>query len=250
MMPLLANFTAPQTTKLVWHSLADYEKWSPRLRQINKEWAHTERLSVLEGVRPAALQPLNKSEYLSMLPWAMSNGIKVRVVRTAAEFQGFSHHYEEGDDMLVTALARSESDLAEPEAHLGYPLCCQAFFAAHFPAGIADPIWQWAGERSAVSAPPYANPMLRYWNIRFAPHLPCSTDCPESVHLGGQMAAMMSPDVRAWCIELLGGPVTWDCYRGIAIVTAKPFRLVVGSVPTAKRYVVASNTGGARAACS
>lgn len=246
-MNLIPGFRTSVMTRTMWNTQADRDTWHGRMQAISAKWPEVERLLILEGYRGASLQPMRGVEYADALAWASSNGLKVRRVRSVKPWNGFSHRYEDydGPDAYhVTAIAREEEMLAEPEAHLGYPPCCVAFFNRVFPAGLMDPIWQWAGECSGpILASPFANPLLRYMNIRFAPHIPCSPQCSSSVGISTAAAKLMGTELAAWTTELLSQPLSWDCYRGVAIVKTPFFSLVVGSNPTAERYVVNVNAG-------
>ena len=243
-MKLYRGMRARNAHRHIWNTQALKEKWEPKLQAINWEWEDLEFTSVLEGVRPACLSVVPKEKYLQRLTWAMNNGLKIRVVRSVKRFEGFANSYEAGDDYLVTAVAKDVAHLEEPEKYLGYPDCCQRFFAAMWPT-VTDPMWQWAvgGEKPDVNtvevlANPYSDPTLRYAGVRFAPHIPCNPMCPGSVKLGQEFAALMKPELRDARIQLLTELHSWDCYRSMAIVKTEPFRLVVGSVPAAERYVV------------
>lgn len=232
---------AGEGTRLVWNSDKVRRLWEPRLHLINTEWPKVEREAVLREFRGCTLQALKKGfAYEQVVQWANNNGLCVRPVKAVGYWEGFAHQYKDGDDLWVTAIANSLDALEEPEKYLGYPECCQAFFATYFPT-VIDPIWQWAWEKESVIVSPYSNPLLRYYNIRFAPHIPCSVDCKPSIHLGLTFRSLMSSEVAEWIEELLSGPLQWDNYRGVAIVTAKYFSLIVGSNPTSERYIVRSN---------
>jgi hypothetical protein len=201
-------------------------------------------MSVLEGIRPCTLQPLSKGDYLRVLPWAMQNGLKIRAVRTVKSWSGAANYYEDGDDFVITAIARRPDALEHPEDHLGYPVCCQRFFNTHWPI-INDPVWQWATQtadggknEATVIASPYSDPTLRYANVRFSPHIPCHPQCPASIALGTAMGQLMDPELRSARLELFGTPHSWDAYRSVAVVKTGPVRFIVGSVPAAERYLV------------
>lgn len=229
-------------SRTIWSSSRARDQWKPRLDRIFYAVDSAERQSVVEGIREACYQPLRHVQYLELLPWALKHGLFVRILRTAKAFQGFAHRYEPGDDFLVTVFARSEEALDSWEEALGYPKCCQEFFHREWPL-IVDPIWQWAGaptDQAEVSVSPsvYTVPVLRYLSVRFVPHLACNPWCEKSIELGRAFRSLMPTDVVDWLEELLTQPLTWDCYRGAAIVTSPLFRVVVGSVPTAIPYRV------------
>lgn len=242
-MKLYRALKAKNLHRHVWNSLAFKEKWEGRLQAISNEWEELELKSVLEGIRDCVLKPIHKNDYMQILTWALTNGLKVRVVRAVKQWQGFANSYEAGDDCYITAIARHQDQLQEPEKHLGYPECCQRFFEACWPT-VTDPIWQWATGPGAdatevrVLASPYSDPTLRYAAVRLIPHIACNPTCPGSIELGKRFAALMHPELLEARLELLSAPHSWDCYRSMAIVKTEPFRLVVGSVPAAERYVV------------
>lgn len=249
-MELIRGLQVPIFTRKVWNTAALREEWEPRIQAIDNQWAVVERGLVLAGRRGCALQPLTRLQYLDMLSWTQRNGLSMRLVRSVKKWEGFAHHYIESSDdsgYLVTAIGRPDA-LDQPEQNLGYPDCCQAFFARTFPKGYADPVWQWAGgdtqEGRSVrldSVSPFSNPLLRYINVRFSPHIPCGPQCPKSIDLGTAAAELMDPVLAAQMEELLSLPTTWDCYRGVAIIKNPIFTLVAGSMPTASKYEVRAN---------
>lgn len=243
-MKLYRALKARNMHRHVWNHEAGRVKWQDTLNAISNEWEELEFKSVLEGIRDCVLTPLAKDRYMGTMTWAVSNGLKIRLVRAVKKWEGFANSYEAGDDYYVTAVARHADMLQEPEKYLGYPDCCQRFFAACWPT-ITDPMWQWATGPGAdgatevsVVASPYSDPTLRYTSVRFIPHIACNPNCPGSIELGRKFAALMNPELRDRRLELLTAPHSWDCYRSMAIVKTEPFRLVVGSVPAAERYVV------------
>lgn len=243
-MKLYRALTAKNLHRHVWNDESSKTKWQATLNAISNEWEEIEFRSVLEGVRDCMQTPISKEKYMARLTWAVMNGLKIKIIKAVKRWEGFANSYEPGDDAYITAIARDPAMLEESEKHLGYPPCCERFFGACWPT-ITDPIWQWAtgpgaGDATEVSvvASPYADPTLRYAGVRFAPHIPCNPNCPGSIELGQRFAALMTPDLRDARLELLTDAHSWDCYRSLAIVKTKPFRLVVGSVPAAERYVV------------
>jgi hypothetical protein len=243
-MILYRGMKARNAHRVVWHSQRDRDRWADLYNRINFEWPEVERQSVLVGLRPCTLQPLNKGQYLQVLPWAMQNGLYVRAVRTVKAWAGAANYYEDGDDFVITAIANRKDALEHPEDNLGYPACCQRFFAAHWPH-VNDPVWQWATQTNdggkhevSVEASPYSDPTLRYANLRFSPHIPCHPKCAASIALGTRMGELMDPELRAARLELFSAPHSWDAYRSMAVVKTAPFRLIVGSIPAAERYLV------------
>lgn len=249
-MNLISGLVTPVMTRTVWHSLEAKHRLEPIIMRVGHNWEFIERRLVLAGARGAVLQPLSPQSYMNVLPWVYQNGLHMRVIRSVKPWQGFAHRYEAYDGldaMRVVAIARDPYMLDSPEEHLGYPPCCMAFFARIFPKYL-DPIWQWAdgvttddGHVTSIMADPRSSPMLRYINVRLVPHIPCGPQCEDSFKLGDTVTALMTPEDKDAAWSLLEAPMAWDCYRGVSIVTHPDFRLIVGSVPAAERYVVNVN---------
>jgi hypothetical protein len=245
-MNMQLGLTPPLTTRVIWHSEAQRKAGEEALQEIGREWPFVERLSVARGIRPVTRQVLKRGlEFDRVEAWARNEGLCVEIWMAVGEFAGFAHHYPAGDSAYVTVIASSKEALQDHEKFLGYPACCQEAFARWFP-GSVDPMWQWAGEREAVRASPYSNPLLRYVNARFAPHIPCEPNCEASIELGRLMRALMKPENAARLQALLEAPTEWDCYRGLAVVTLPDFRVLIGSNPTSTRYRVKANYGQPR----
>ena len=234
-------------TRVIWPSAAAREAWAPRLELASHGYQVAERESVAVGVRAAGQVWIDRDSYLEFLPWAHSAGLHVRVVRwTGSGAGGFLHtSYPVGRDLLVVAFARTREQLDAPLAHLGYPSCCEAFFAGAFPADV-DPVPAWAGG-GPLAGPlgglltdvaPHANPLLRYVGVRAVPHIPCSPTCPETVRFGRQMLGLMPVGAAGAALDLLSLPMTWDRYRGVVIVTTPHFRVIATSTARAHREVL------------
>lgn len=239
---LLTNLPSGSMTRVVWHSEADKARLGRQVSEFSNAWLEAEQMSVLEGIRDLCLQPIGRSEYLAFLPWAHDNGLHVRVKRFAGAFQGFAHSYTAGDDILVVAMSKNQdyAESAEPEQYLGYPKCCQAFFAKHFPTYI-DPMLQWAGNTENVESLFGCVPVLRPLGIRFVSHIPCGPQCTQSQSTANGMMSLLPKDLQEVGKEILSAPLSWDCYRGIAIVKTPWFRTIYRSVPYDTRVLVKIN---------
>ena len=221
----------PNLSRLVWHGEKARAAWAPFLSSYAHQWEEAEMTSVADGQRDAAVANFSPVEYMAFLPWALERKLKVRVLRETAALDLFSHVTEPGEGNLVVGVARYESDLETIDRNLGYPLCC---VEAHWTRNV-DPMAEWAGVHA--TADPFCNPLLRYVGLRLCPHIPCSPHCQESSKLGRALAGYLDQGVVARVVELLSD-VTWDSYRGTAIVTARPFRIILGTVPLDERVVV------------
>lgn len=239
---LLANLPNSSMTRTVWHSEADRKLYGRVIEEYGNAWLEAEQISVLEGIRDLCLQPLSQAEYLAFLPWAHDNGLHVRVKRFAAAFNGFSHQYLPGDEMLVVAMSRNKDmvESLEPEQFLGYPECCKKFFAENFSKYI-DPVLQWANYEDSVTSSSACNPVLRAIGLRRASHIPCSGHCTQTVVLAEHLSDLLPNELVEPATDILTSPTSWDCYRGIAIVKTKWFRVIYRSVPYAERVVIKIN---------
>lgn len=240
----MANLPVKTFSRLVWHSETLREKYGEIIGEFGNAWLEAEQMSVLEGVRDLCLQPVSQPEYLAFLPWAHDNGLHVRVKRFAGAFQGFANYYTAGTDTLVVAISKNQemTEDPQPEKFLGYPKCCQEFFGANFPKYV-DPVLQWSGNRTHVDALFGCVPVLRSLGVRFVSHIPCSPWCTESQLIANRMMPLLPPDMQEVGKELLNMPMTWDCYRGIAIVKTPWFRTIYRSVPYAEKVVINVNAG-------
>jgi len=238
----LPNLPSANFVRTVWHSEADKAKYGRTVLDYGNAWLEAEQMSVLEGIRPLCLQPINTTEYLAFLPWAHDNGLHVRIKRFAAQFNGFSHYYQEGNDLAVVAMSKNK-DMVESdncEQYLGYPNCCQNFFAANFPKYL-DPVLQWANNEDHVVASSECVPVLRSIGIRRVSHIPCSPTCYQSQNIGIDMASLLPTQLSEQATEILASSMSWDCYRGIAIVKTPWFRIIYRSVPYKDKVLVTIN---------
>jgi hypothetical protein len=221
----LTEIKLASETRIVWASIAARKEWEPRIQLADEGYRCAERMTVACGARQAGQLWLSMPDYLTFLPWAMEHGLTVRFVRWTGMLSGFTHQgYPPGNDMAVVAFGR---DLSLPyESLFGYPVCCQEFFAREFPLD-ADPVPAWA--KSEGPGSPLCNPLLRYIGVRAVPHIPCGRACAATEKVGEEFLANMAPECAEATRAILGLPLTWDRYRGVAIVTARPFRVIATS---------------------
>ncbi|MHA1288237.1 MAG: hypothetical protein ACTSPB_12610 [Candidatus Thorarchaeota archaeon] len=142
---------------------------------------------------------------------------------------------------------------------LGYPECCLKWFAENWGNPSIDPIyeaalntkdaeWEVADKLHretthmvTVNAHPFCNNMLRYFGIRITPHLTHSMQCKETIKWGEKWFKVMKKvdkEAAKWVWELLSMPLTWNCYKGIAIIDTPIFRGVTNSDGTLTKRIV------------
>lgn len=259
-MDLLTDFEVTGETRMVWHSRQAKAEWEPFLTSLSNAWNQVERDSV--GVlRAAGQQWVHRDELFNIQEWARRKDLHLKIRRWTGRHNGFAHAYPEGNEMAVVLMATQEHIVEDPypESWFGYPLCCHEFFCAHFPR-IIDPVWQWAESdlgnsvmaigaggpsirEKHVDYTGVANPCLRYIGVRWVPWIPCSPNCAKTLDLGngwGELLRYNKVDTDQ-LFALLNARMTWDVYRGQAIVTTPWFRVVTPSVPTRSRYRVSMN---------
>jgi hypothetical protein len=189
-MKLLENFTAPDVTQIVYHSLTAQQTWEPRINRMGAEHTLAERKSVLEGIRDACLQSVDsRLEYAQLEAFARNNDLYLYPLKAVGRFSGFADSYPAGDDIFVALLTRDRDAIeafveAEREyasgrpsgdvwsaaaAFLGYPECCisplmniSRFIKTRCGSGRSE-----AGKKSVqvYTYPPYRLMRTRYFAI-------------------------------------------------------------------------------------
>jgi hypothetical protein len=124
---------------------------------------------------------------------------------------------------------------------------CSKFFREVWMAGYIDPVWQAAaacgkckGEIVNMASSSIFTG-LRYIGVRLIPHLPCSFRCAESIAMSHQwieLSEKLQIPGRIELIELLTMPLEWNCFKGIAEITTRHFRVVTNSTPCYPKYTV------------
>jgi len=141
--------------------------------------------------------------------------------------------------------ASLEGNDAKLGSLLGYPKCCINHFLRVWPQEY-DPIWS-AGlntphekisehEIELTSVLPESNILMRYFGIRAVPHLVCSFNCRESQKFSKIFLEYIQD--QDFLFELLRSPVTWDCWRGLAIVKTPFFVGVTNSMTFKERHII------------
>ena len=166
---------------------------------------------------------------------------------------------------LFTQYSGSPTDHAGIGELLGYMKCCTEFFLKNWPDVSVDPMYEaaintegmewevhdWIGMNHPtdsgmehtvkVDCHPYCNNMLRYFGIRITPHLTCSLKCEETIKWGEEWIEVMKQideEATDWAIELLSMPLTWNCYKGVAVIDTPIFRGVTNSDVTLVKKIV------------
>ncbi len=256
----------PQTRIVFWTKDLK-EIWKPRIDRMSKVVALTELETFLQGLRSVYVYHIHSDKFEESYAFLRKFDLVFYPITKSAVYYGFSHRHlpvkpgkpyhlygvcvKRGREKLAEKFleASREGDHATVGKLLGYPKCCIDFFCNTWPKSL-DPIYQIAQntenhrenkESIEVIVHPFCNQMLRYLGIRITPHLPCSFECKETIKLGEQWFKIMKKidkEASEWILDLLSSPITWDCYRAVAIVDTPYFRLITNSVPTEERLRV------------
>lgn len=254
-------------TRIVYWNRRMRELWEPRIRRISQLYHTAEVATFIAGMRQIYIYHVNSHSFDSSYQFLRENDLLFYPTNKTAVYQGFSHTHPrpvpgQPFQMYGACVKREDRDIgelflelnavpdhAEIGKLLGYPDCCIAFFGEEWGDSI-DPIWESAvrapdasldGTTVTVRIHPFANNTLRYFGVRLTPHLPCSTQCEDTLKWGKEwFKIMMQLDEEAagWLWELLAMPSTWDCHKGIAIVETPVFRGVTNSDMKEKRHIV------------
>lgn len=263
----------PQTRKVYWSK--DLETlWEPRIERIRKLYNAAELSTVIAGMRRVYVYHVYSNNFDKSYEFLRKNDLVFFPTNKSAIYSGFSHRHlrvKEGEPYSLYGGAVKHDDqeagelfteysLSNPTNHkgigklLGYPECCTEFFEKYWSKVSVDPIYESAintdgcepSEYSnklevTVKCHPYCNNMLRYFGIRLTPHLPCSMQCKETVRWGEEWVEIMRQidnEATDWLIELLSMPLTWDAYKGIAIIDTPVFRGITNSDTTLVKKAV------------
>lgn len=248
-------------------------KWERRLNRISRVYSDTELETFMQDERDIYIYHVRSDDYEGSYKMLRDNDLLYYPNHKSALYDGFSHKHitpQPGDPYMLygAVVKRSKKEIGEQflEADtgtscdheqigkfLGYPMCCVDFFNKTF-GPVVDPIYEAAMNNNiktvengkvTLSCHPYCNQMLRYFGIRITPHLTHSMDCEKSIEMGKSWFSTMSSIDRTaarWALELLSMPMTWDCYKGIAIIDTPIFRGISNSDFTRERRIV-ENTG-------
>uniref|UniRef100_A0A6M3LYH2 Uncharacterized protein n=1 Tax=viral metagenome TaxID=1070528 RepID=A0A6M3LYH2_9ZZZZ len=260
---------APQTRKVYWNK--DLEAlWEPRIKRVRKLYSDAELATVVTGMRRVYVYHVNSERFDQSYDFLRRNDLVFFPTNKSAVYSGFSHRHlpvKRGTPYTLYGAAVKHDDQEAGELFtkystgdltdhtgigelLGYPTCCTEFFNETWSHKSIDPIYEAAIETPdareidnviEVSCHPYCNNMLRYFGIRITPHLTCSMQCEETIKWGEEWIEIMrqiDDEATDWVIELLSMPLTWDCYKGVAIIDTPLFRGVTNSDMTMEKKMV------------
>jgi hypothetical protein len=264
-MQLIKGLDIQPFVKIQYASEAAKAEYSEKIRLASQCYFQLERETVKAGLRrcttthaaPGNMNQLSRElarQGLVFLPYK-----KVGVYSGMAhahppvvEGQPWSYYGPIAARIEDAELFCSSEDAGDHETIadlLGYPKCCRTFFRETWcNQQIIDPVWQAAAAAAGTvdglhvdMGPSRAFTGLRYIGVRIAPHLPCSFSCKPSLELvKSWMGLAYSLEIpgRGELEELVTMPLEWDCFKGVATVTTKHFRVTTNSNPCADRHTL------------
>lgn len=272
-MDLIQDLDIHPFTQFVWRGTDKQLEWSGRLKTARSLHDAAEYEMVRQGHRKCATVHLTPRSYDQQIERIMRDGLVWLPIQRTQTYAGFSHkHFPvqqlDMNSTVYGVLARNVEDAeAFREASgcyrpnhtdheaigklLGFPPCCTEFFNNIWAAGYYDPLWQAAmntpdieqvsDTHLRVGGTVHANQFMRYIGLRITSHFPCSLECTATKEIGEvwvQIMREIDPIGTDALLDLLRIPLTWSCYRGVAIVTTDAFIASTNSMPTAQEYIV------------
>lgn len=260
-MDLRLDFSLPEFQRIVWASPSAQAVWESRIHAVSNAWQYIERIAVVWGKKPAALQMCSSDELPQMTEWAVQKDLVCLPLNKVARSTGYSNastSLVEGQSwdyrIIITnpVLARlfvqfwKEGDDERIGAALGFPRCCRQFFQKYWvEEGWRDltfPMVNSDDRHINVSGPAECNILLRWLGVRAVSHLPCSFSCETTKEVGEELVkiGLRHGYVRemTWLSEMLNWPIRWSSLHGAAIITTPVFKLIVDSTAVRKTLTI------------
>lgn len=264
-MELLKHIDIAPCARMQYPNAASRAEWGPRIQAASRVYYELEEATIIAGMRKCTTRHVSPERMDEELRRLADRGLMFLPLQRVGSYSGFAHYHPpvisgqpwswygpvaaRPEDAATFARATASGDHDTIGDLLGYPKCCREFFNTVWRAGYVDPVWQQAekyrtGKYTAAIPDQRAARLtqtLRYIGVRLAPHLPCSYDCADSHRMADEWEALgrkIDPDGMDALLRLLAVPHTWDCLKGVAIITSPHFRIVTNSVPCAQRHVM------------
>ena len=242
-MVSLPDNLAPNTV-LKWRSARCQSKWETRLCVAAECWQFLEIMSVVCGLRLAAISALRASPDAELTRKVRDAGLVSLLLPTPPI----------GRRQYIVArprIAEELRDMWDRADHdrigllLGTPQCCRRGFQRQWISGAdIEPTWGTAlnsrherrGCHAKVQGYDEANIMVWPLGIRAVPYRPCSFDCPVTSTLGKEYLSIAEQNGRneaaAIVRSALAWPAFWTMHRGFVKITTP----VVAAISRDTRY--------------
>lgn len=260
-MQLIKDLDVKPFARIIWASPESKKEWEPKITLARQCYSRLERETVKEGLRKCTTTHVAPSQINEVARNLAKQGLVFLPYKKVGTYSGFAHSHPpvienkpwnyygpiatKIEDAELFCASEDKGDHETIAKLLGYPECCSAFFRNVWMAGYIDPVFQSAGG-NGTSTEVRTNPSmlfigLRYIGVRIAPHLPCSVACLESLMIAHQWLDVADQNRipgKDELLEVLLLPLEWNCYKGIAEVTTKHFKVVTNSNPCSEPYKV------------
>lgn len=230
----------PDWTRWAWASLVEREWWAPLFSRASTAYVELERLSVAEGIRPAAYLHAEPDDLVRCTEWAREHGILCIPITTTAKSMSYSataQTPQAGQPFTYRILYVRPEHYAQTKtisdatlgSLLGYPLCCREAFDATWGRGQVDSTWEQTREGVAPNGPPEASTLFRWMGARLVSHMPCHYECEDSVRIGQEMFQLGIKygyrEEVTFIRQVLNWPISWSRLFGIAELVAPPLKI-------------------------
>lgn len=182
----------PDWTRWSWASQTERDYYYPLFQEATTAFVELEKLSVIEGLRPATWQFVSPEDLPRQTQWCVDHNLILVTTdttlrstdtysSTGTPTNGVLSHRclfvrPESYQNVVPFFTRDNNGMGDL---LGFPTCCRKHFDETWGKGLVDSTWeQVANTRMFPSA---ASTLWRFMGLRLVPHLPCAFDCYESV---------------------------------------------------------------------
>ncbi len=254
-MVVRLNFSLPEFVRIIWASERAQAVWEHRMQRVSTKWQELERIAVLRGLKPLALQTCTPEGFPDLVAWAAGHNlcaVPLRRELAMRVYSNASHTPGPGDpwtyrivlgpngaikDFLKAWTAGDDLAIGE---QLGFPKCCQAFFQTFWCVDkwrdLTYPMVKDDGEENnfTVKGPRGCNILLRWAGIRMVSHLPCRFNCAPTGTIGEQLFRLFQEcfyEESLWLAEMIDWPVRWSSLHGVAIVTTPVMKIITSSDP-------------------
>jgi len=231
---------------------------------LSSEVWYSDLLTIKNQDRPCGTYHIRSTNMFEDITLLKSLNLHFEPLQKVKSVGGFAHKFYdpkpgEPYDVYGVICKDEKHGLQWKEAHqskptdhetigelLGYPSCCVEFFNEVWGKTSIDPIWECAlnsehekiDDTTVKVSPlsPETNIIPRYFGIRATPHILHSMNCEESKEFS-EMFLQYIPHKNA-LMELLKMSYTWNCYKGVAMISNKMFVGITNSMPFKERHIV------------
>lgn len=260
--PSLYDLDIFPISRILWKETAINEKIDCLFNSMNMESYLAELRTVSKKYRKCATFHIRSDCFDNDIKLLNSMDLVFVPIRRAKRVSGFAHRFytpKENEPYDVFGVVSYEKKYAEQFANadfnlskdavtnneiigelLGYPDCCIEFFNETWNKGIFDPILPAVlntegncvnGNEIRINSYPETNIIYRYFGLRIVPHLIHSFKCNKSKDFAKMFLEVMDQNTKDEMLKFLSLPVTWNCYKGVALIENKYLVGIANSMP-------------------